>query len=261
MRRERICVVVPTFHNEGTVVDVLHRVMNYTDQVYVVVDGEPADTLRLLEAARLPGLRVVSYEKNRGKGDALKRGFAAAIHDGYEYALTLDADGQHFPEDLPHFIEAFRSEPPKSFLIGTRSLPKEKMTRGSIFANWFSNFWFHFQTGLRLADTQCGYRLYPLSMLDAGWIVTSRYEAELEFLVYSAWKGIRLVEVPVSVYYPPLAERVSHFRPFWDFLRITLLNIVLTTGAVFYYLPARIIRCHRQKRAKRRNAARSAQRE
>ena len=84
--------------------------------------------------------------------------------------------------------------------------------------------------------------MYPLSMLNAGWVITSRYESELELLVYSAWKGVKLVPIPIRVYYPPQGERVSNFRPFQDFMRITLLNIVLTTGALCYYLPLQMIR-------------------
>ena len=243
--RERICVVVPTYNNGATIVDVLRRISRFTGHIIVVNDGSTDRTHELIAAAGIDGLVTVEYERNRGKGDALKEGFKKAILLGYEYALTIDADGQHYPEDIPLFIDAFRANR-GAFIVGMRQLEQENMRQGSNFANKFSNFWFHFQTGLRLADTQCGYRLYPLNMLDAGWIVTSRYESELEFLVYSAWKGVRLVGIPVRVFYPPKAGRVSSFRPVYDFLRITLLNIVLTTGAVFYYLPARIIRKLRQ---------------
>jgi glycosyltransferase involved in cell wall biosynthesis len=166
---------------------------------------------------------------------------------GFEYAITIDSDGQHYPEDIPLFIEAFLKHR-GAFLVGVRDFGEENMPGKNNFANKFSNFWFYFQTGISLPDTQCGYRMYPLSMLDANWHVTSRYESELEFLVYSAWKGKKLVTVPIQVFYPEEGKRISSFRPFWDFLRITILNIVLTTGAVFYYQPARLIRKrgHRQ---------------
>lgn len=240
MQEERICVVIPSYHNEITIADVVSRTMAFTQQVIVVLDGEPAKAQQALAEAGLKPT-VVAYEKNRGKGDALKMGFKKAILMGYEYAITIDSDGQHFPEDIPLFVEAFLHNK-GAFIIGMRNLCQKNMPQGNSFANNFSNFWFHFQTGLKLSDTQCGFRLYPLSMMNAGWHVTSRYESELEFLVYAAWKGVRIVSIPVQVYYPPIAERVSSFRPVYDFLRITVLNIVLTTGAVFYYLPARILR-------------------
>jgi len=246
MQKERICVVIPSFHNEGTIANIVRRVMVYTSQIVVVLDGEPEKGLQALKEAGLSPT-IVAYKKNRGKGDALKMGFKKAILMGYEYAITIDSDGQHFPEDIPMFIDAF-SKNRGAFIIGTRDLNQENMPQGNSFANNFSNFWFHFQTGIELTDTQCGFRMYPLSMMNAGWHVTSRYESELEFLVYAAWRGVKIVSIPVNVYYPPINERVSSFRPIYDFLRITLLNIVLTTGALFYYLPARFIRkCRRRK--------------
>lgn len=239
MKQERISVVIPSYHNEGTVADIVLRSLVYTDDVIVVLDGEPEKSQQSLDAAGLHPI-IVAYEKNRGKGDALKEGFKKAILMGFEYAITLDSDGQHYPEDIPLFIEAFMRNK-ESMIVGARRFEDPNIPGGNTFANKFSNFWFHFQTGLRLSDTQTGFRLYPLSMMDAGWRVTSRYESELEFLVYAAWHGVNLVEIPIRVYYPPQRERISSFHPVYDFLRITLLNIFLTSGAVFYYLPARLI--------------------
>ncbi|SFF92273.1 glycosyltransferase family 2 protein [Prevotella sp. KH2C16] len=240
MEKERICVIVPTFNNAGTIVDVLRRIGKITHNIIVVNDGCTDDThQRILQSGVEVGL--VEYAKNRGKGYALRQGFRKAIERGYEYAITIDSDGQHFPEDIPLFLEAHRQHG-STLLVGARTLNPDNMRRGSGFANKFSNFWFNLQTGLHLEDTQSGYRLYPIIRMNPRWIITSRYESELEFLVYSAWKGIEVRNIPIRVYYPPKAERVSHFRPFWDFMRITLLNIVLTTGAICYYLPLKLIR-------------------
>lgn len=240
MRKERICVIVPTYNNGGTIVDVLTRIRRYTHQVIVVCDGCTDDTHDRIAEAGLDDLVVVEYEKNRGKGVALKNGFAKAILKGYEYAITIDADGQHLPEDIPLFINAFKSNK-HTFIVGARDNTGRAMRPGSAFAKRLSNFWFYFQTGTHLKDTRCGYRLYPLSMLDAAWFITSRFEAELEFLVFAAWKGIRLISLPVHVYYPPDELAVSNFRPIRDFLRITLANIVLSIEAVTIYLPGRLM--------------------
>ncbi len=246
MKRERISIVIPSYHNEGTIADVVSRCLVYTDQIIVVLDGEPEKSQQaLLEADLHP--TIVAYEINKGKGDALKEGFKKAIHQGYEYAITIDSDGQHFPEDIPLFIDAFLKNK-GAMIVGARNLSADNMPQGNTFANNFSNFWFHFQTGLNLSDTQSGYRLYPLSMLNSGWHVTSRYESELEFLVYAAWHGEQIVEIPIRVYYPPENKRVSSFRPVRDFMRITILNTILTTGAIFYYLPHRAIRKWRNRK-------------
>lgn len=249
MRKARICVVVPTYNNAGTIVDVLRRIRRYTHQIIVVCDGCTDGTADRIAEAGMDDLVVVIHEKNQGKGVALKDGFAKAILKGYEYALTIDADGQHLPEDIPLFISAFRKNR-HAFIVGARDNVSPFMRRGSIFAKRLSNFWFYFQTGTHLKDTRCGYRLYPLSMLDASWFITSRFEAELEFLVFAAWKGTRLISLPIHVYYPPEEQSVSSFRPVRDFLRITLVNIVLSLEAITIYLPGRIMHRRRYKKKK-----------
>ena len=113
------------------------------------------------------------------------------------------------------------------------------MPAGNTFANRFSNFWFRLQTGISLPDTQTGFRLYPLHHLPCLRLLTARYESELELLVFSAWRGVRLVPVGISVNYPD--DRVTHFRPFWDFFRISLLNSVLCILALVYGYPRMLI--------------------
>lgn len=233
MADNRICVVVPTYNNGGTVRSVVERVLRLTPQVVVVVDGSTDDTRQQLAGM---GVEMVDYAVNRGKGHALFAGFRRAISLGYEYAVTLDSDGQHYPEDIPLLTEALRQWP-GALIVGSRSFDDPNMPGGNSFANRFSNFWFTVQTGLRLPDTQTGFRLYPLRRLKGVRFITSRYEAELELLVFAAWGGVPVRPVGVRVYYPPRAERVSHFRPVADFLRITVLNTVLTALAFCYGWP------------------------
>ena len=239
MKQQRVCVMVPTYNNAGTVVDVVKGILQLTDDLIVVIDGCTDDTRERLDEAGLDIVRV-DYAQNRGKGHALLAGFEKALAMDYDYVITIDADGQHLPEDIPVFLEALQKHP-DSLIIGARNLHQENMSSGSTFANKFSNFWFKVQTGIALSDTQTGYRLYPLRRLTGKRFITSRYEAELELLVFSAWANIPIHEVPVNVYYPPKEERVSHFRPFADFLRISILNTVLCFLAVVYGWPRRII--------------------
>ena len=245
-RQLHICVVVPTYNNAGTIQGVLEEVLRYVGDVVVVNDGSTDSTARILE--RMSGeVTVVSYPNNRGKGYALKTGLLKARELGFKYAVTIDSDGQHFPEDLLKFAEALRLHP-GAMVVGSRGLDHENMPEKNKFANNFSNFWFRLQTGVRLSDTQTGYRLYPLRRLYGLRLLTSRYEAELELLVYAAWHGVELVEIPVRVYYPPEGERVSHFRPFVDFARISLLNSALCFFAVVYGLPLRLWRKLKRKK-------------
>lgn len=232
-----ICAVIPTYNNAGTICDVVRRTLEQIRDVIVVVDGSTDDTLARLQEADLP-ITLVSYARNRGKGGALKQGFAKAQELGFDYVLTLDGDGQHFPEDIPLLVEE-EERHPGSLIVGSRELRQANMPGKNTFANKFSNFWFAIQTGRYLPDTQTGMRIYPLSKLKGLRWLTSRYEAELELLVFSAWAGIRLLPVPIRVYYPPKEERVSHFRPAYDFARISLLNTVLCVLALVYGLPKR----------------------
>jgi len=237
---ERICVIVPTYNNEKTIVDVLQRIQVYTHNIIVVNDGSTPETLAAIRTlTELPD--IVDYAPNRGKGYALIQGFRRALELGYRYAVTIDSDGQHFPEDIPVIIDC-HSANKDALVVGSRNLTADNMPSRNTFANKFSNFWFRLQTGIPLEDTQSGFRLYPLETINLRWPITPRYEAELELLVFSAWRGVPVVSVPVRVYYPPEGERVSHFRPFWDFFRITVLNSVLTIVSLFSFIPARILR-------------------
>ena len=238
MQQMKICTVMPTYNNGGTLRDVVERVLVYCPDVIVVNDGCTDNSAEIL-ASFGRRITVVDYGKNRGKGYALKQGFRKAKSMGFQYALTIDSDGQHFPEDIPLFVNALEQYP-EALIVGSRNLKQENMPGGNTFANKFSNFWFRLQTGINLPDTQTGFRLYPLSKLPH--IFSARYEAELSLLVFSAWRGTELVPIQVNVFYPKAEERVTHFRPFWDFFRISVLNTILCFVAVFYGWPARFIR-------------------
>lgn len=237
LKRLKCCVIIPCYDNVGTVRDVAERALKFCYNVIVVDDGSTDGS-----ASALQGIssRVIMHDRNRGKGQALKTGLRAAASLGFERAITLDSDGQHYPEDIPAFAAALDMHP-DSMLVGCRNLRHENMPGGNTFANRFSNFWFKVQTGKRLSDTQCGFRLYQLRKLGSMALLTSRYEAELELLVFQCWKGVYIQEIPIQVYYPPQSQRITHFRPFRDFLRITILNIVLCVLAILYGHPRRLL--------------------
>lgn len=232
----RYCIIIPTYNNKDTVADVIGRARKQCPDVIVVDDGCNDGTAAVLATT---GVRVLTHSRNKGKGAALKTGLRAAAESGFSHAVTIDSDGQHFPEDIPALLEASDSNP-DDIIVGCRNLTSENMPRGNTFANRFSNFWLRLQTAQSLDDTQSGFRIYPLHSLYGIGLITSRYEAELELLVYAAWHGVQLRGVPVRVLYQPEGKRVSHFRPFWDFMRITLLNTVLCFGALFVGIPLAI---------------------
>lgn len=233
------CVIVPTFNNERTLEQVLLGILHYTDHIIVINDGSTDSTGEIL--ARFPHLTVITLKKNKGKGFAIRQGFREAIRQGFQNAITIDSDGQHLPADLPAFIEKARSEP-GNLIIGARNLEQAGIPGGTTFGNRFSNFWTWVETGFKLPDTQSGYRLYPLKNMGKMRFLTNRFEFEIEVMVRVAWKGIPLTSVPVSVKYPPKKDRVSHFRPFTDFARISLLNSCLVILALLFFRPVMMIR-------------------
>ena len=227
-----ICALIPTFNNAGTIQDVIRRVHQHVRDIIVVDDGCTDNTKELLLSIDVP-ITVVSHPRNQGKGRALVSGFRKAMEMGFDYALTIDADGQHYPEDIPLLIRALEIHP-NALIVGSRQFTDENMDKKSKFANRFSNFWFRLQTTIPLPDTQTGMRIYPLHRLYGLNILTSRYEAELELLVFAAWHNVPLIPVPIRVYYPPKEERVSHFQPARDFTRISILNTFLCLGALLF---------------------------
>jgi glycosyltransferase involved in cell wall biosynthesis len=228
------CVLIPTYNNAKTLEEVIEGVLNITGNIIIINDGSSDNTADVLK--KFGFLTVISYERNRGKGYALRRGFEAAAAAGYSYAVTIDSDGQHFPEDINTLV-AISDKYPDALIVGARDLSGEDISGGSSFANRFSNFWYRFLTGINLPDTQTGLRLYPLREMSGIRFFSDKYEFELEVLVRSAWRGIRIESVPVKVYYPSRSERVSHFRPFMDFARISILNTILVIIALFYIKP------------------------
>lgn len=238
VEENEVCAVIPTYQNAKTLLKVVADVHRVVDTVFVVDDGSNDGTAALLDKAtgnERPE-KVLTHPKNCGKGAALKTGLTYARQQGFRYAVTVDADGQHRADDIPALLKAVEEES-DALAIGSRGLQHENMPAKSTFANRFSNFWFALQTLQRLPDTQSGLRVYPLRCLHGLRWMSARYEAELTLLVFSAWAGVKLLPVPVSVYYPPRDQRVTHFRPGRDFTRISVLNTLLCFLMVVYGWP------------------------
>jgi glycosyltransferase involved in cell wall biosynthesis len=241
----KVCVLLPTYNNAATLAQVIRDVLEYTSHVIVVNDGSTDETESILKG--FDSIQVISYVPNVGKGWALRKGFGYALKMGYEYAITLDSDGQHFAKDLPKFIAKLEAEGP-AIIIGARNMGQAAVPGKSSFGHKFSNFWFFIETGIKAPDTQSGYRLYPLIPLQKINFHTKKYEFEIEVLVRAAWKGVHISSVPVTVYYAPREIRISHFRPFKDFSRISVLNTVLVFLTFAYIYPAKFLKSLFQKK-------------
>jgi glycosyltransferase involved in cell wall biosynthesis len=230
----RVCVIIPTYNNAATLQQVIQDVSVYTNNIIVVNDGSSDNTPDIL--SQFPSVHLITYQPNAGKGWALRQGFDAAVKLNYQYAISIDSDGQHFAYDLPAFINQLMVDQ-NAVIIGARNMNQSTVPGGSNFGNKFSNFWFKVETGITAPDTQSGYRLYPLEPIKKMHFFSKKYEFEIEVLVRLAWSGVKVVSVPVTVYYAPKEARVSHFRPYKDFFRISVLNTLLVLIAFLYVKP------------------------
>lgn len=245
----KCCVIIPTYNNHISLEATIDRVLAFTQNLIVVNDGSTDTTAAVLQ--KFPNIQQIHIPDNRGKGNALRKGFERAVSLGFDYAITIDSDGQHFPEDIPVFLKALdESENKKILLIGSRNMAQEGVPKKSSFGNKFSNFWFRVETGIRLQDTQSGFRLYPLFAMKDLKLITNKFEFEIEAIVKAAWSGIEVKNIPIQIHYE-LVDRVSHFRPFKDFTRISILNTWLVFLTFFYIKPRNLFRRLKKKGFKR----------
>lgn len=237
------CIIIPTYNNEKTLRRVLDKTLVFTNEIIVVNDGSTDSTVEILK--EYPQIKIIHQPKNQGKGMALRTGFKEALKLGFDYAVTIDSDGQHFPEDIPVFLEEIQKNG-EALLIGDRNMEQEGIPGKSSFGNRFSNFWYQFETGIQLNDTQSGFRLYPIRRMKDLKFFTQKFEFEIEVIVKVAWAGIPVKNVPIQVLYDE-SERVSHFRPFKDFTRISLLNTWLVLLTLLYIKPRDYFRSFKEK--------------
>jgi len=245
----KVCVIIPTYNNGGTIGRIIADVAAYTNNIIVVNDGSTDGTEDIVRS--FPFVELISYPDNVGKGWALRKAFKHAASLNYDHAITIDSDGQHFAKDIPAFIYKLE-ETGSAIIVGSRNMEQASVPGKSSFGHKFSNFWFKVETGIDCPDTQSGFRLYPVHLLKNTNFITRKYEFEIEVLVRSAWKGIKLDSVPVTVHYEPKETRVSHFRPFQDFTRVSILNTFLVVIAFAYIKPRDFFRTlFNKKKAKR----------
>jgi glycosyltransferase involved in cell wall biosynthesis len=212
----KAAVVIPVYNHQERVAEVIRQAMPLGLPIIVVDDGSTDHTATVLAA--LPGITVLRHQVNQGKGAALLTGFAAAAPE-CDWALTIDADGQHRPEDGRQLLAAAEGGE-RLIVVGNRQgMGQSNVPWTSRFGRLFSNFWVWTAGGPLIADSQSGFRLYPLPEALHLGARARRYQFEVEVLVRARRQGIGTVEVPVQVVYQPKGERVSHFRPWLDFSR------------------------------------------
>ena len=237
-------VVIPVFNNRATLRDVVMRTLRQNCAKVIVVDDGCTDC-NVNELLAGLDVSIIRHERNLGKGKALQTAVSHLVSQSkLRWMITLDADGQHAPEDIRNFIELLKVSPAEDkILIGVRDFSNvDGIPAKSISGRKVSNFWFKIETGHSIADAQSGFRCYPIHLISQIKCCTSHYDWETEIIVRAAWAGADFENIPVSVEYFTPETRVSHFDLFKDNLRISLLNTRLVGEALIPFPKKKIIK-------------------
>jgi glycosyltransferase involved in cell wall biosynthesis len=218
-------VLIPALNCGATIGAVVSAARTYIEDVLVVSDGSTDATVAAATAA---GARVVTHDRPHGKGAALLTGMRVLVGQGVRRVLTMDGDGEHLADQIPLLLEAADAAP-GALIIGARRFDDVSVAPLKLFGNRFANRWVEIACGQALADTQSGFRVYPLREALALRPRARHFAFETEVLIRAARAQMLIHSVPVRVYYPPIAERTSHFRGFVDTVRI----IFVVLGLIF----------------------------
>ena len=219
----KILSVIPLYNNRKTVRAVAEKTIAQGLPLLVVNDGSTDGSPEALDGLNL---ELIELPVNSGKGAAIRKAARWAEQNGFSHIITLDADGQHLPEEIPSFIEKIR-RCPDSIIVGNRDFSSLHIPLASRFGRMNSNFWLRLASGFSLPDTQSGFRAYPVQAVTGTKYRCSRYDYEIEILVRSAWRGFALDHIPVSVIYNEETRKGSHFNPVRDNLRCSLIFSIL----------------------------------
>jgi glycosyltransferase involved in cell wall biosynthesis len=217
----RPCILIPAFQAEQSLQSVVHGLRQEGLDLHIIVvdDGSTDETAVI---ARTLGVRLVRHGYNRGKGAALRTGLAVARDAGFDAMVSVDADGQHPPAAVRRVLEAEADDARATLVLGVRDLAGAGAPRKNQISNGISNFFLSWFSGKRLADTQCGLRRYPVAETLALKARADGYAWEAEVVLRAVRAGVRVIELPVDVYYPPESERVTHFDSVKDPARIVV---------------------------------------
>ena len=212
-----VCIVIPVY-NSPYIMEVVEDVLNHGYELIVVDDGSDV----MVERDNFD-FHLITHKTNQGKGEAILSGAKKAKELGYKSFVTMDADKQHLSCEVVKLLDAFEED---MIVIGKRNFDDENVPKSSKFGRKFSNFWVNLETFRKFGDTQSGFRIYPVSILELN-ISNRRFDFEIEVLALHCFRGGKTADVDVECYYPPKQDRVSHFDKLKDNLRISLLHAKL----------------------------------
>lgn len=227
------CIIIPVYNHEAAIPQVLAKLKNFGFPTLLVNDGSSALCSQILAgcAEREPDwLTLINRSENGGKGAAVLDGFKAAQALGFSHAIQIDADGQHDVNDIPAFLEAGRQHP--DALILGRPLFDKTAPKSRVYGRTIANLWVWINTlSLAIADSMCGFRLYPLvavAKLADSTDIAKGMDFDIDILVRLYWQGVAVINIPTAVQYP--YDGVSHFKLWQDNLMISKTHAQLFFG-------------------------------
>jgi len=215
-----IAVIIPALNEEKTIGNLVSHLKKIFEKVIVVNDGS---TDKTEEIARENGAIVLSHQKSKGKGEALKTGFQFILKENISAVITMDGDGQHLVEDVFKFVEAYRKKPKVGIFVGKRKILTTEMPFIRRLTNVSMSVIISFLSFQWIPDTQCGYRLIKKEVLEKVKLLTSHFETESELLIKSSWKGFKIYSIPIATVYR--GER-SKIKPVIDTMRFFVMLLI-----------------------------------
>ncbi len=231
---DKVAIIIPAYNEAATINDIVLRCLAITKNVFVIDDGSVDETLAIIQQTTA---HLLINPANQGKAASMWRGMQAALENGAEFIITLDADGQHAPEDIPRILDAAKKNPEK-IIIGSRMSEKSAFPKKRYYANSVANFFISWAAGYEIEDSQSGFRLYPASLvrkLKIPYDKSRSFVFESEALIEGARMGYTSIFVAIPALYQENA-RASHFRSVLDIVRITLM-VAWKINSRFLYLP------------------------
>lgn len=221
----KVGILIPAYNESGHIGDLLPRLKSMGFAPIVIDDGSMDNTA---EKAFEAGAKVIRHEKNLGKGEALKTGFAAAVKDDYDAVIIMDGDAQHSPNDIEKLIKTAEKNP-GAMVIGNRMGNAANMPLTRKLTNRFMSLLVSCICRQKIPDSQCGFRLIRKDLLKNIRIDSSRFEVESEILIRASAAGIKIISVPIETLY---GREASQINPFWDTCRFIyfLIRIAITNA-------------------------------
>jgi len=216
--RKNTAVVVPIFNSAEYLEELFGRIFKFfpKENIFAINDASEDSSVEICDKS---DVNLINIPVNSGKGNALQIGFEKAVKKGFKFAFSIDSDLQHKPEDFPDFLK-MQNDNKYDLVIGKRDFSRSQMPFPRICSNRLTSHIVSLKTRQKIADSQCGYRLYNLDMIKDFKFRTKRYQFETEIIIKVAKAGGRIGFVPIATIYDGQRSYISHFRDIKNFIEI-----------------------------------------